>query len=412
MVPGLTDYSVDELAVLVREYLMAGHMIDRAGMPHVMAAFGEDAFGAVAIEEWMGASPVYTKRMQRALGFEDDSVATIFKGMQFDVGAPHQFLDFRFQLTDHDHGEFWLDHCGALADVEPMGESFVHTMCHDIEDPTFDATAIATNPRARVRPIHRPPRVPADRAPVCHWTVVIDEHNEPLPVPQETEVIFGTRAAQVVLSPIDRDEVGLSDYGGDLLADLRLGDWSRSALVRMAEEICLQGHLLALSFLAALERRVDRAAAIDFGRRQFIGAAGLAAERLCRALSLGSELDDVARLLAIHPAFLPRQYVGLDVEVSDRLVLRLDQDCAGVADRGWPAMLDADHPEPLDAIVRAVDPRYRCVPLDDAGGLTFEVVIDDNPAPLAGEVELARVSTGALFEFEDRGTPVVVRPFV
>src|SRR5262245_9289398 len=129
----LVDCTVDQLAVLVREYLMAGHLIDRAGMPHVMAALGEGEFGAVAIEEWMGASPIYTRRMQRALGFHDDSVENIFKGMQFDIGAPHQFLDFRYRITDHDHGEFWLDHCGALADVEPMGESFVRTMCHDIE---------------------------------------------------------------------------------------------------------------------------------------------------------------------------------------------------------------------------------------------------------------------------------------
>ena len=49
-------------------------------------------------------------------------------------------------------------HCGALMDVEPMGDDFVVAMCHHIEDPTFDATACATNPRARMRPIHRPPR--------------------------------------------------------------------------------------------------------------------------------------------------------------------------------------------------------------------------------------------------------------
>jgi hypothetical protein len=30
-------------------------------------------------------------------------------------------------------------------DVEPMGEDYVRLMCHDIEDPTFDATAVATN---------------------------------------------------------------------------------------------------------------------------------------------------------------------------------------------------------------------------------------------------------------------------
>ena len=162
------------LAVLVREYLLDGHLIDRAGMPHLIGAFGRDVMRDIAIDEWMGASPVYSKRMQRALGFEGDSVETIFKNLQLDIGAPPQFMDFRFELTDHDHGGFWLDHCGALMDVEPMGPDYVQAMCHDIEDPTFDATATASNPRAQMRPVHRPPRVPADRAPHCEWTVIID----------------------------------------------------------------------------------------------------------------------------------------------------------------------------------------------------------------------------------------------
>ena len=34
---------------------------------------------------------------------------------------------------------------------------------------------MATNPKAQVRPIHRPPRTPADRHPHCAWTVIIDE---------------------------------------------------------------------------------------------------------------------------------------------------------------------------------------------------------------------------------------------
>jgi hypothetical protein len=405
----LHEHSNEELAVLVREYLMAGHMIDRAGMPHVMAELGQDAFGPVAIEEWMGASPVYTKRMQRALHFEGDSVETIFKGMQFDVGAPPQFLDFRYQLEDHDHGEFWLDHCGALADVEPMGEDFVLTMCHDIEDPTFDATAVATNPRAQVRPVHRPPRVPADRSPVCHWTVVISDDHEPLPVPREAEAMLATRAAAIELDPIDSAEPGVSDYRGPLLADLRLEDWSHSALVRIAQEVCLQGHLLALSFLAALERRMDRERALGFSRRQLTGVAGLAADRLRLALRTERDLDGLAQVLTLHPAFLPRHYVSFEVDLSDRLIVRLGSDCAGVADGGWPSLLDAEHPEPMDAIVRALDPRYRCEPIDDTNGVTFEVVMDDVGAPVAGEVELARISTGATFGFQDRGTPVAVR---
>ena len=96
--------------------------------------------------------------MQKALGYEGTDVVTIFKGLQLDIGAPPQFMDFRYDVQDRWHGTFHLDHCGALMDVEPMGEYYVRSMCHDIEDPTFDATAVATNPKAQVRPVHRPPR--------------------------------------------------------------------------------------------------------------------------------------------------------------------------------------------------------------------------------------------------------------
>ena len=167
-----------ELAELTRELLLAGHLIDRSGMPHLISRFGREGMRDIAIQEWMAASPVYTKRMQRLLGFEGDDVETIFKGMQLDVGAPPEFMDFRYEVHDATHGTFQLDHCGALMDVEPMGDDYVRTMCHDIEDPTFDATAAATNPRAQVRPVHRPPRVPADRAPHCAWSVTIVAEEE------------------------------------------------------------------------------------------------------------------------------------------------------------------------------------------------------------------------------------------
>ena len=254
--PGLRQRTREELALLVPEYLLAGHLIDRAGMPHLVGAFGRDVMRDIAIEEWMGASPVYTKRMQRALRFEGDSVETIFKGIQLDIGAPPQFMDFRYRVVDHDYGEFWLDHCGALMDVEPMGPDFVVAMCHDIEDPTFEATATATNRRAQVRPIHRPPRIPADRAPHCHWTVTIADDHHPVAMPGPAQTMAETRAAVVELDAIAPDDAGRSDYRGPLLADLQFGEWSRSALLRVAEEVCLQGHLLTLSFIAAVRRRV------------------------------------------------------------------------------------------------------------------------------------------------------------
>src|SRR6185436_6161576 len=100
------------LAVLGREYQMAAHLQDRAGIPQVLARYGSKAMREIAIDEWMAATCIYTRRIQDALDFHGTDVATIFKGMQFDVGAPHGFLDFQFKLVDDGSGEFWLPHCG------------------------------------------------------------------------------------------------------------------------------------------------------------------------------------------------------------------------------------------------------------------------------------------------------------
>ncbi len=407
---GLASEDRPTLARLVREYLLDGHLIDRAGMPHLIGAFGRDVMRDIAIDEWMGASPVYSKRMQRVLGFEGDSVETIFKNLQFDIGSPPQFMDFRFELTDRDHGRFWLDHCGALMDVEPMGPDYVQAMCHDIEDPTFDATATASNPRAQMRPVHRPPRVPADRQPHCEWTVIIDQSHPAVPVPRQAVAIGATRAATIELDPIDPDDPGIHDYPGPLLSDQVFEDWSASALRRIAEEVCLQGHLLSLSFLAATRERVDTdEQARDITRRQFTGVAGVASARLRAALDLGSGLDDAAVVLARSPGLLPTAYTGVRVETGDRLLVHVDRSAPATADGSWPTLLDADHLEPLDAIVGAVDRHLHCtVVSEDAAELVVEVVRGDDERPVPDDVRLTEFSTAAQFEFSDRGTPVVL----
>jgi hypothetical protein len=400
-----------ELARLAPEYLLAGHLIDRAGMPHLIGAFGRDGMRDIAIEEWKGASPVYTRRMQLALGFAGDSVETIFKGMQIDVGAPPQFMDFRYVVTDHDHGEFWLDHCGALMDVEPMGPDFVKAMCHDIEDPTFDATATATNPRAQVRPIHRPPRVPSDRSPHCRWTVTIGDDHPVLPEPTEAVALSATRAATIGLDPIDPDDPGRYDYVGPLVADLDFGEWSASALRRIIDEVCLQGHLLALSFRAATTARTPSPEmAVEFGRRQFTGVAGVVAERFRDTLRLPASLEGAATLLRLHPGLQPYAYVRCAIESGERLIVRLPRNTPAEMDGAWPSMLDADHLEPLDAMVRVIDPFLGCRAVtDDGSELVVEVVRGDNETPESDNVVLTRFSTGADFTFEDRGTPVELR---
>ncbi|WP_067569436.1 hypothetical protein [Nocardia acidivorans] len=404
--------SRSELAILVPELLLCGHLIDRSGMAHAIGAFGREGMTGVAIDEWRWASPLYTRRMRAALGVTGDGVDAIFKGFQLDIGAPPQFMDFRYRVRDHDHGEFHLDHCGALADVEPMGEEYVVGMCHHIEDPTFDASALATNPHARVRPIHRPPRVPADRTPVCAWTVTIDRSLEPTPPEPDALALAGTRAATVELAAIDTEDEGQSDYSGPLLNDLRFGDFSRSALIRIAEEVCLQQHLLTLAFRRAVAERSDSAVALDITRKQFTGIAGLTSERLRSALGLGDDTAALAEVLRLHPALNPSAYVdaeiGCSVSGGEQIVeLRLGRACGAVADGAWAALVDAEHLEALNSLARGVNPRFEAgVRSATADELILEFGLAAVPFREFGEVAITRFSTGAAFTFADRGIPL------
>ncbi|TLG14308.1 hypothetical protein FEK35_07845 [Nocardia cyriacigeorgica] len=407
-VSNYADLSRETLATLLPELLLSGHLIDRSGMAHTIGAFGREGMTEVAITEWQLASPVYTRRMQRALSFTGDTVETIFKGLQFDIGAPPQFMDFRYRLHDERHGEFWLDHCGALADVEPLGTDFVIAMCHDIEDPTFDATALATNPHAQVRPVHRPPREPADRTPVCAWTVTIDAAHIPPPVPEGAELVAGSAAAHTRLTAIDPGEEGRGDYAGPLLSDIRFADFSRSALIRLADEVCLQHHLLTLAFAIAVRRRTDEESALDILRKQFAGIAGLTSERLRNALGLGADVPALAEVLRHHPAFNPLPYTGIRVEADGSTVLlRFPRHSDAVADGAWPALIDPEHTKALDAMVRGVNPCFHVTETavsDDAW--TARIALGDEPAREAIEVAIAKVSTGAGFAFADRGIPL------
>lgn len=389
-----------ELAVLVPELLLIGHMIDRSGMAWCIQEFGREEMLQIAIEEWAGASPIYTQRMQRALGFVGDDVPTIFKGLQFDIGSPPQFMDFRFTVHDRWHGVFELASCGALLDVEPLGDDYVVGMCHTIEDPTFDATAVATNPHAQCRPIHRPPRVPADRMPHCAWTVIIDQSYPPAqPIPA-LAVVRQTRAAGWQLDPIDTAEAGLADYSGPLLSDVDFGAFSHSALVRIADEVCLQMHLLYLSFALAVRARVgsDTALATSVATRQLTGLAGLAAMRINRALHLPDDVDGVLHTLRLHPLVNPAGYVDFDTAAAKFVV----KHSPAHDDNAWIALCSPESTRPLQAIVTAVNPHIRVTVSGSQTDWTAELNETDTAATELPEVSVAKVSGGSTFQFQNR----------
>jgi hypothetical protein len=391
--------SREELVRLVPELLLIGQLIDRSGMAWCIKNFGHAEMLQIAIEEWMGASPVYTKRMQKVLKFEGDDVVTIFKGLQLDIGAPPQFMDFRYTVHDRWHGEFHLDFCGALMDVEPMGEDYVHGMCHDIEDPTFDATAAATNRKTQIRPIHRPPRVPADRHPHCAWTVTIDESYPPVQDHPALDIVRQTRAATIQLDEIDTSDAGASDYSGPLVSDFDFATFSHSALVRIADEVCLQMHLLNLSFGIAVRKRAhDERQARDICTKQLIGIAGVAAERIHRALDLPGGVGGALRVMHLHPLFNPAAYVDAEFTADAVHV----HPSAAHDDGAWISLYSPAEARPLQAIVAAVDPHLDVGVTGTDTDWTAHVMRTDTAAGEFREVSVAKVSRGATFEFAPR----------
>jgi hypothetical protein len=391
--------SREQLAVLVPELLLIGQLIDRSGMAWCIKEFGHEEMLQIAIEEWAGASPVYTKRMQRALNFEGNDVPTIFKGMQLDIGAPPQFMDFRYTIHDRWHGEFQLDHCGALLDVEPMGDKYVHGMCHTIEDPTFDATAATVNPHAQMRPIHRPPRTPSDRHPHCAWTVTIDESFPAVKNIPAVDAVRKTHAASWELDPIDRSQEGQADYSGPLLSDFDFGAYSHSALVRLADEVCLQMHLLNLSYAIAVRKRArDDEMATAINTQQLTGLAGVAAERIHRALALPGGIDGVQRVLELHPLLNPAGYVIAEAQANRLAVHR----SPAHDDGAWISLCSPESVKPLQAVATAVDPHVEIQVSGTKTEWIAELAESETAATELPEVMVAKVSRGSTFQFEPR----------
>lgn len=400
----LADLARGELARLGREWMLFGHLYDRALMPQVAIRFGIDEIVPVAINEWRGASPVYTRRMRRLMGIDGDGVSAICKALQLDVGFVHEYMDVGYRITDEANAEFWLNHCGALMDVEPQGEEMVVNMCHHIEDPTFDATAVATNPRARIRPIHRPPRAPEDHHPHCHWTLTIDPAVDPIVADPLTGRVGGLAIAGVPNAvPPDREPGGWRDYSGPFDPEFRLESLSQGALVAVLREFSMQCLLLSASAELHLASRHDPSVVRDAIADQWAGASWVAAERIARALGVdGGGLDAVLAVLAAHPGIPP--CVDLMVtrtgDASATVTLGAADDLLDPAAPGWIGLLARDEPRGIAAVAQAVEPRAA---VSVTGAHTFTIDVDPSREPVRApsSVELTRISTAATWTFRD-----------
>lgn len=404
----LGDLTRLQLARLGREYMAAGQFIGRTGYAALRMRHGDDSYKDVAIDNWMFVSPVYTQRMQRAMGFVGDDVPTIFKGLQLEVGFAHQYFKPHFAIDTPERGRFWLESCGPLLETEPRGDAAVKTMCHDIEDPTFDATAVATNPRARMRPVHRPPRAPVDRKPHCEWVVYIDHDADPL-----AESAGTLRMRQSILAglaierPASAETGGMDFYDGPVHEVLQLEQLSHAALVVVCKELAVQFHMLVTSLMLTIDERYGRESAEEVALFQMSGSTWVISERL--GAWLGEErqgIDRVIDILNVHPAFQPAEYVGLSVEKTGTHSARLSFSASPAADEisgyGWFALLKAGQTDGLASLLMGADRTARLEPVTGTE-MTWDIVLDGEACeeePLA--VQIAKGTVLYRTQFEDQ----------
>lgn len=423
----LEDFSRDFLSRLAHEFNLIGHLYDRVGQPLVAMKYGPEGFTRSGIEEWQGASPIYSLRMQKTLGFEGDTVETVFKNLQLEVGSPQQFMDFQFRLDEPDYGEFWLTHCGALLDLERNGNdtNLIKLMCHDIEDPTFDATAAATHPRIVMRPFHRPPRIDAEngngagRFPHCRWKVYKEDEDvsfEHHPIMYELQKSL-LASVPLVEPGVLKEAGGLEDYSGPFDPHLQFEDFSQRALQLIIQENAVQALLLAHSYTRSQTINYGDEVGRRFSERSWVGHARVAVERFQRFLRLdGDDIDTMAKVFQLHPHFYPRTYTDLRVEITGPRSLRISMgDCPALEEgvkHNWFSQLSSEPHPALESIAAHVNPRARCHRASDPGDarLAWDVIIDENNEPLEEpmEMQIARSSAGITFELERRRLPGVI----
>jgi hypothetical protein len=388
----------DQLLAVAYEHMLTGMFANQASLPQSLVAGGTlDDLNEVAIDMWMGASPIYTHRMRALMGIEGDDVPAIMKALQLDVGFVHQYMSVQYQVNDPLHGEFWLDHCGALINVEPHGVERVVGMCHTIEDPTFDATAFATNPRARIRPIHRPPRVPADRTPHCHWTIIIDPENEPVGPARLTQQISELPLAQVAVEPRPPGE----GYQGSFEPKFGLADCTDATIVALTNEFAVQNHLLMCSAEVTFTERFGVEQTRRLMAESWLATAWVNSERLNDVLGG----VDIATALAIHPSLPP----GFRRDVTvDRNQVRL------VMTPESPALLDDNQPGWIGGLARGetlgvegmVHPLDRQARVDRVENTSSAIEIDialgaePQPVPTPGVVEFMRIGMLTTWKFD------------
>jgi hypothetical protein len=401
------------LARYGREMMLANHIHDRAALSQVALNQGQQAQTAVACDEWMASSPIYNARNRAVLKIEGDDVATAFKCFQVDIGAPHNFLNFHYDVVASDEGYFWTTHCGPYNHVRRMthADPAMETqICHHMEDPTFDATVMAVNPRMRCRPVFRPPHGEVPAGGPCRWRVAITRDIGLVEDNPFLEIVRNSRAATFQFAPITPDADGLVDYSGPFKRDFVLEDLAHNVLARQCKEFALDVALLNRACYTSVASRWGEEAMLAMAREQWHAMAPLVVHRLRKTFGIaGDDMGAMLKVLQLNP-FLPPEYLRLGLkQVDDSLARVWLEDCEALREedaRGIVSLLTHYPATPgFDAMAQAVNPlaRVREVAASSIPGarIAWELFIDPQATPGEPSPYQGLVSTPDMLDLDN-----------
>ena len=397
------DFSWEQLehklmARFAREIMLFNQVHDRSIMPLVAGRWGASAMTELAIDEWMGSSPVYNARNRALQRIGGDGVDVIFKGFQLDIGAPHMWLNFHYDLQSHDLGYFWLTSCGAYNGVRALtgGDPAAETqICVHMEDPTFDATVMAVNRGARCRAVYRPPHggdIPA--AGPCRWEVTIADRIGLVQENALTDVVRQSRAGQFSLGERNPSGDGLEDYSGPFKRDFRLEDLSTAALYDQLREFALDVHLLQRAAYQSLAQHHGEECIPDLLAEHCATMAPVYQRRLRRLFGIqGNDMTAILKLLQLDHHFVPG-YVRTGVELIDSGQGRFwIEDCPAIEDGATSGVLTAlwrGETTGLQQIVQSIHPEAVITRAADKAAFCYDIRIDKEvePPPLSPMSEM------------------------
>ena len=397
----LQDLDHALLARYGRDVMLANHIHDRAALLPVALKFGKDAQTQIACDEWMSTSPIYNQRNREFLNIAGDDVSVALKGFQVDIGAPHNFLCFHYDLVSPTEGYFWTSSCGSFNHIFEMtgGDEAMQTqLCHHMEDPTFDATVIAVNPGMRCRPMYRPPLVEIPDKGPCKWLVTIEDDialAEDCPFLDHTS---HTLAANFDFQPLAQEGDGMADYSGPFKRDFCLEDLSQATLTTLCKEFMLDVFILNYALYYSVAQTQGEEHTLELAQEQYHLLAPVTVHRLRNTFDIeGEDMDAILKVLQLNP-FTPRDYFDMGyARISDNRGLVWLNECVGYREPlklGISSLMMADPDRPgFHRMVQEVNPRARVNPVSLAAvegmadpsrvKLAWEIVIDPQAEPAA-----------------------------